>query len=303
MNIKKYKAFSLIELSVVILIIGLLSAGVLQGASVIQKARIANARSLTANSPVTHLDGLVAWYETSMLESFNATELSDESPITNWYDINPRSRANKPATRPTTTAANDTNTLYVTANSNVTMYEDGINRLPSIKFHGVRGIHLDNFYQGPTQRNTLFYVISIHDESVAHGLFDSGNSSSNVAFFAINPSHTNTVHMNFGTGVDPSISPLNIQLGEGYIGAVYLNDTSSKGYLNDATNMVSGSLQNPGSNALQGLTIGSSRADSYPTTGLISEIIVYDRILKIHERKKVMKYLSLKYGITVAGDN
>ncbi|MBU6338893.1 MAG: prepilin-type N-terminal cleavage/methylation domain-containing protein [Rickettsiales bacterium] len=54
-----YKAFSLIELSIVILVIGILFAGVMQGRSLIQKSRLKTAQSLTKSSPVSGIYGLL----------------------------------------------------------------------------------------------------------------------------------------------------------------------------------------------------------------------------------------------------
>jgi hypothetical protein len=56
----------------------------------------------------------------------------------------------------------------------------------------------------------------------------------------------------------------------------------------------------PGSNALTGLTIGMDKSGSNGFNGYISEIIIYDRQLKLQERKDVMSYLAKKYRITVA---
>jgi prepilin-type N-terminal cleavage/methylation domain-containing protein len=52
------KAFSLIEISVVILIIGILIAGISQGIDLYQDSRLAIARSLTQNSRVGRIENL-----------------------------------------------------------------------------------------------------------------------------------------------------------------------------------------------------------------------------------------------------
>ena len=66
-------AFSLIEISIVILIIGILIAGVIQGGKLLQKFRLQTARSLTNSSVVSEITGLVAWYESTVAESFYST--------------------------------------------------------------------------------------------------------------------------------------------------------------------------------------------------------------------------------------
>ena len=287
MNIKKYKAFSLIELSVVILIIGLLSAGVLQGASVIQKARIANARTLTSKSPVTHIGGLVAWYETTLIKSFNQSEAHQDSQLTAWNDVNPRSQVT------------NSNILTRTADSKVTYEADGINKLPSVYFSTTTGnFTLPSFQQGPLERSTIFTVFSGHSTHFYNNMsfvysYD-GNSGITIGSDRMYWLLDNGSSYHYWKTLDGY---------ENYIMVTYLNDQASKAYLNEAVTSSPAQTSSAGTDPLDGLAVGLKVAHCCGFKGYISEIIVYDRPLKIHERKKVMKYLSLKYGIAVAGDN
>ena len=65
------KAFSLVELSMVILVIGILIAGISQGIDLYQDMRLATARSLTQNSRVGRIDNLELWLETTTEKSFD----------------------------------------------------------------------------------------------------------------------------------------------------------------------------------------------------------------------------------------
>ncbi|MCE3255904.1 MAG: hypothetical protein K0R25_1398 [Rickettsiaceae bacterium] len=56
-------AFSLIELSVVILVIGILVVGITKGMSIMRSAKLQSAQSLTQSSPVALIDGLKLWLE------------------------------------------------------------------------------------------------------------------------------------------------------------------------------------------------------------------------------------------------
>jgi prepilin-type N-terminal cleavage/methylation domain-containing protein len=56
------KAFSLIELSIVVLIIGILVAGITQSSRLVSMMKIQSARSLTINSPVASIKGLTIWF-------------------------------------------------------------------------------------------------------------------------------------------------------------------------------------------------------------------------------------------------
>ena len=72
---KKYplKAFSLIEISVVIVIIGILIAGISSGIDLYQEYRSTVARSLTANSPLIRINDLAMWIDASSVESYQTS--------------------------------------------------------------------------------------------------------------------------------------------------------------------------------------------------------------------------------------
>ena len=53
-----HKAYSMMEMSLLILIIGILVAGVTQGSRLIQQFRLQNARTLTQSSPVASIKDL-----------------------------------------------------------------------------------------------------------------------------------------------------------------------------------------------------------------------------------------------------
>lgn len=89
------RAFSLIELSIVILIIGILIAGVTQGGRIVTQMRLASAKSLTISSPVTSISGLTLWLEPTLEESFIDSEAQDGVGLTNWNDINFRNQFQK----------------------------------------------------------------------------------------------------------------------------------------------------------------------------------------------------------------
>jgi len=67
----KLKAFSLIELSIVILIIGILFVGVTQSSRLINQMSLTTARNITQNSPVYSISGVVSWIETTSQQSFS----------------------------------------------------------------------------------------------------------------------------------------------------------------------------------------------------------------------------------------
>ena len=88
---KEKSAFSLVELSIVILIIGLLAAGILQGRAIATKAKLQAAQLLTTQSPVHDIENVVAWWETTSANSFDETEAQNAATVSVWKDIKSKS--------------------------------------------------------------------------------------------------------------------------------------------------------------------------------------------------------------------
>lgn len=286
----KRKAFTLVELGMVIVVIMVLVVGVLKGASLTQTSRVLGARSFTASSIVPKIEGLIAWYETSTKDSFKSNQAFDSGQLDSWYDINPETFVRNS----NLAEGSKVNKLTRTASSSVTYVEDGINSTPSVNFTASSSsFNLSSFYQGSLALSTIFIVFK--PTSYLSGdvtLLDS-NSSGSISSIGVSSS---TVKINAGTALSGSAT---INLGNDYIIAAVFNSTSSKIYLNNSeTTIASG---NAGSNSLTGLTIGSNRlgAESFP--GMISEIIIYNRSLNIQERRDIFRYLASKYKITVTG--
>ncbi len=76
LNIKKSqlkKAFSLIELSVVVLIIGILIAGITQSSRLVRAMKLNTARSLTRSSDVNSIRNLTAWFDATAEGVFSSS--------------------------------------------------------------------------------------------------------------------------------------------------------------------------------------------------------------------------------------
>ena len=95
--IKKIKSkksgFSFIEISAVIIIVGVLISAVANGGYAIAKAKLYGARSLTKSSPIANISNLLVWYETTMTNSFSDADLFSTS-IGTWNNINPTKKTN-----------------------------------------------------------------------------------------------------------------------------------------------------------------------------------------------------------------
>jgi prepilin-type N-terminal cleavage/methylation domain-containing protein len=90
-NIKK--AFFLIELSIVILIIGILVTGVTQSSRLVSRIKLISLQSLTRSTDVVTVNGLSLWLETvldnSITNSSGSFQISDNEAVSSWNDINP----------------------------------------------------------------------------------------------------------------------------------------------------------------------------------------------------------------------
>lgn len=277
---KEIKAFSLIEMSLVVVIIGLLIFGITKGGNLITSSRLNAAKLLTQRSVVPKIDGLVAWYETSLPTAFPKDEAIDGSQISTWYDNNPDS------------LEGSKNTLTRTASSSLLYEELGINNLPSLYFVSTANLVLSDFYQGSDVKNTIFLVIQPSSISSSDEIIvDSASGSQTYV------SITNS-DINIYIGSYKSYSTT-IASGENYIIASYLSPRVCKTYVNDPDTMVDNTTRFCGTNQRTGLTVGTDMNGSNPYTGFISEVIIYNRGLKDQERTDVMKYLSRKYNINI----
>ncbi len=87
-SIRKNNAFSIIEISIVILIIGILIAGISNGLDLYQDYRFASARQLTHNSIVGRTKGLTLWFETTSEKSFEKAKPLYNESIAKWQNLN-----------------------------------------------------------------------------------------------------------------------------------------------------------------------------------------------------------------------
>jgi prepilin-type N-terminal cleavage/methylation domain-containing protein len=282
----KKSAFTLIELAVVLIIIGIIIVGITKGANLINIARLNSARSITSKSPVPEISGLLAWYESSSVKSFEIVESVNGAQTSKWYDISPASIMGKK------------NMLSRTASSAVTYQFAGINNTPSIKFDGTAGISISELYQGNPAQLTVFLVFRPTVVSGTTVLFDSSNSVlSTTTSIGISSS---ALALNFGSSTTVSTT---FSTGQNYVVAAYIDSvttTNNGAYINNATTLI-GAASTTGSNRLNGITLGTNRSGGSGFNGLVSEVIVYNRPLKLQERIDVMRYLSRKYRVVVIG--
>ncbi len=282
------------ELSVIIVIIGLLIAGATQGSRIFTKSRLGSAQTLTTGSTVATTRGLVLWLESSMPESFLESETNDGSQLTTWKDINPQATTKYTAT--------------TSASAAITYkYSSDIYSIPSVYFNGTSSAVLTlNDVSGNTPIFTpnnafSFFIVSKLEEDSASSktIFSNGNTSGwGYGLSGSQNSRNRNILLNGATD-DSSTSATSTTKAE-IISATYEGGSSAAVKL--FTNGVAESLTSNNITVPSPATafyIGNKSLAS-PWKGYISEIIIFNRALSTSERSEIEKYLGQKYGISLA---
>ncbi len=291
MRNNRHLAFSLIELSVAILIIGILVAGVMQGFSMIKNFKLQQAVNLTKNSPVNGILNLVGWYETSFEESFSDNESEDNSKISLWNDLNTQSSIKRNATQ----ATDSNKPLYIKNAFN--------GALPALRFDGASD-YMDFDGTSLIQSNYTVFVVEQRR----------GNGSTLNCFIAGTTRSTNqNLHMGYRGSTTVTLAHYGNDLNYASAVSAYsspqpriftfrLNSNIGKEiWLNGGTAADSSATQSAYISSYGGSSFGRSvnSTSTFYYVGDIAEIIIYNRALKNEERQSIEAYLSAKYDIAL----
>ena len=289
-NYRSKNAFSLIELSIVILIVGILIAGVTSSSRLVKRMKVITAQNLTQSSPVPSIKDLAVWYESSLDKSFVDSEESDGTPITTWFDNNIQSSFKYDFKQPTV--------------ANQPKFSEGIiNGLPAVKFDGTDdfmiansvGINGKGFsafvvgqrlaYPGTWQTYLTGLAASHNDDCISGSfiMFAEWTSAFGSCFNNNQWTYSNIAHPGNGTP---------------YIYDLVVSPTNNSVFFNGA-NVTS--TNSTFTYSFDSLRIGCrfSNGNGNFLNGYISEIIIYARALNTEERKSVESYLSKKYSIKI----
>ncbi len=276
----KKSAFSLIELAVVLVVIGILTVAITKGSSLIKSARISSAKSLTTSAKINEIDGLAAWYETVLPDSLDGEDRIHNEPVAYWQDVSSQYNISQSLQR-----------LTRTASSSVVYTDEGIGGLPSIQFTASGNFTLTELQDGASNIGTVFAVVSptLSFSGVTMTFIDAYDTKDN----ALSIKETAFV---IDSGTSGSVS-YSFSVGREYVIGINLKGTADV-YVNDVDATGTDSIT---VNGFNGLTVGTNRSGLNKFTGLISEIIIFNRILNESERRHVMSYLGKKYKIRVEG--
>ncbi len=282
--------FSLLEASILMLIIGIIIAGVISGSTLIKKSMLNTAKNLTQNAPVGVINGLVLWLEPTLEESFLSQETEDNSYVTTWHDLNPQSVIKNNATR-------------LSGSDKITYVSEAINGLPALHFADsseYASLSGDSFRVKPNQF-TLFMVVKAenplaHDTRTA---FCDGGGNSGFCYITHNyPTVGSRLAYTYNDGYFLNISSTSQQSAEAEIIAIYCCNSTIKMRVNGTNHTIDSPTT--GFTAPVGkFFIGNSHdsGQDEPWLGYIAEVIVYDHNLNNNEIASIEKYLSQKYKI------
>jgi len=295
------KAFSLVELSVVLLVIGLMVGGISSGSRIINTSKLTQARALTTSSPVLLIPDMVLWLEPTLVGSITGAasgdNLSNNDYISSWNDI----------------SRNEIDVTQGTQANQPAYIASGINGLPSVGFTKASSDYLYNTSKVPLRSGDDSYTFvavwkyfgstaaSVVFEQNTNGAKNNGKRASmlilNATKYGFN-GEANDFHSNtYPTGASMiSIITLTPPTGAGTTIAVKIysnsNDATYSGTINANTANVATGAFVVGAKAL------SSKTEFFP--GYISEIMVFDRDIKPSEVVIINEYLSAKYNIKLS---
>ena len=289
---RRKQAFSLIELSIVILIIGILVAGVTQSSRLIGQMRLASARNTTVSSPVSSINNLIAWFEPTFEASFLEDEAVDNAQISLWKEAR--------------LFSTDKVNLVRNKSAGVVYKKNGINNLPSIYFNGTTGgLFLSpttstaqaTYFDTPNQRISIFMVYNIMQPTGVIFMNGSG-ATSGFGYYALSSAPTKRLFL-FG-GIAFYSSNNNYINATPELASIIYNGRGLQfdNYINGESMSISVGTPNL-HNTSSRFMIGANNGEVEQITGLISEVIIFDRALKKDERQDIEKYLAKKYAIKI----
>jgi prepilin-type N-terminal cleavage/methylation domain-containing protein len=273
-------AFSLIEVSVVIIIIGIFIAGIVVANGMVSKFRLAAAESLTQSSPIVSIKENILWLETSLGTSFSGSEANDGSSISSWND--------QKVSSPTK--------ISVVAVGSGPEYANTINRIHAVKFDAASATK-------PSSANHLIIPNAsfLNNTNYTIVVLEKRQSSASNNYFIGAASSNPNDSLALGYKSDSTI--IHAQGSNSYTSAIssYANSTdkprlfvfvsSSEGkktYVNGILAAESSSADKL--NGVISLEIGKGY------TGEIGEIAIFNKALDNQERKDIEDYLSKKWS-------
>jgi hypothetical protein len=291
-------AFSLVEISIILVVIGIIISGVVQSRLIIAKSNLSNAKTLTKNSQIEKIPNLVLWFETSLESSFSDIKMSDGDGISAWKNNNLNLTSKNdltqitPANQPTFRKAifrkaipavnfdgsndffNFNSDFFIRSSYTIFIVEQRKSNNSNLPLIGGTG--------SGQNKNMSFGYVSGDRLVFGHRHFCSiGNCGDTITYTIGNYSQPiPRIH----TVVHNAVNGVSYWLNGGNNADVYDSDFTD--YLEEFPSPTIGR------NSGQGSSTGYFNGD-------VGEIIIFNRALKTNERQAVESYLSSKYDIKI----
>lgn len=284
-NTKKVlRAFSLIEMSLVILVIGAMVASIMGSTVIIDKYRLYLARSLTESSPVSITKNLKLWYETTSKKSFVDTETGNGLAISTWYDRN--------------TLSNARNNAQGTADNRPTYITKCVNGLPCIRFDGSNDyMYFDGTFLVAT--DFTVFVVEQRRTDADGNFFLSGNGGTTNSNLILGYRYNGTVTFSmFSNDLEASVP--NYIASTPKIHVFTMSSSTGKSYYLNGVTTQTEPTQTDQLVSLDNYSLGLSNIANFYYNGDLCEVIIFDRAINDDERRNIEAYLSQKWKITVS---
>jgi len=303
---KNNKAFSLLELSIVILVIGILVLGVTKGSRLMTEAKLKSAQALTSSSPVNAMTGVVLWLDatdastiaTGTISTSTYGDPNDGSFVAKWKDHNPQ----------LVNSSKQELAAVTSDNNRPTYIQNGINGLPTLSFDGATDF-LKSSNSAIAGGKTGYTMVAV---------WQANSLSVGMIFAQVTPTEpcngiagsaagmytkTDGTIASWGCGGNADFystskySAKNPNIAIAQVNKSLLTNKMSL-YLNSTT-PVSGIPTTVVDLISAPIFVGAESGTGNFFNGYISELIVFDRSLTSAEIVDVQGYLSRKYSIKI----
>lgn len=298
-NKRNLRAFSLIEISIVVLIIGILIAGVTQSSRLVAQAKVSTAKALTQSAPVSSIKGASLWIESVSEGSFQTADIDDGALVTTWKDINPQ----------TGTKSDLSGGTSPTYNTNI------IGGLPAVKFNGSSTfLTTSNFLNITTGYSSVFAVVKLPVTLAAQTIFDksSAGSTPNIRLNTHATAANGWSYLDSAGTYSANGGAVVAGAGNYVVSMVYNANLATSGnntttgiaiFQNGAAKGKVSTTSTPNASASSGFMLGKDAGNTSFFGGYVGEVIIFDRALKKEERQSVESYLGKKWSITMTTES
>jgi len=292
------QAFSLVQLSIVVLILGILLVGISNYNNLVSKASLISAQKITKSSGVLKIENIALWLDTTALNSFKVDnvagtsflpDISDKQTVGWWQDVNLQK-----------VYSARLNLLADNLTNRPKYYVSAINNLPALYFDGndfLRTENLPTNILADQNEISIFVVQNVKSSNLATFTINSSTQATENAGerIMLNAYYNNIFYFDFGN-FNNSDRITKTYTSQSYLAKPQLisaikNGNSSSFFINAKLEATQATTSQINTNLSRYLEIGTS------FNGYIGEILIFNRAIKVREKALIEKYLLNKWKI------